>query len=70
MSKHLERERWIEHGLAFHTMLIDHLSHAGRRRSVQIWMPRSTPVIKLSPARAYGADMVLYGGTSDKGGEA
>jgi threonine dehydratase len=33
---------------------------------VQIWMPRSTPLIKLSATRAYGADVVLYGDSYDE----
>ena len=40
------------------------------RRSVifpfQIWMPRSTPLIKLSATRAYGADVVLHGDSYDE----
>ena len=32
----------------------------------QIWMPRLTPLIKLSATRAYGADVVLYGDNYDE----
>ena len=45
--------------------------HAARRGiPVQIWMPRSTPLIKLSATRAYGADVVLYGDSYDEACEA
>jgi threonine dehydratase len=45
--------------------------HAVRRGiPVQIWMPRSTPLIKLSATRAYGADVVLYGDSYDEACEA
>ncbi|MEP6932688.1 MAG: threonine ammonia-lyase [Nitrospirota bacterium] len=45
--------------------------HAARRGiPAQIWMPRSTPLIKLSATRAYGADIVLYGGNYDEACEA
>lgn len=45
--------------------------HAARRGiPVQIWMPRSTPLIKLSATRAYGADIVLYGSNYDEACEA
>jgi threonine dehydratase len=37
---------------------------------VQIWMPRSTPLIKLSATRAYGADVVLHGDNYDEACEA
>ena len=33
---------------------------------VQIWMPRSTPLIKVSATRAYGADVVLHGDCYDE----
>lgn len=32
---------------------------------VQIWMPRSTPLIKLTATRGYGADVVLHGNNYD-----
>ncbi|MEP6827401.1 MAG: threonine ammonia-lyase [Aestuariivirga sp.] len=45
--------------------------HAVQRGiSVQIWMPRSTPLIKLSATRAYGADVVLHGDNYDEACEA
>lgn len=45
--------------------------HAARRGiPAQIWMPRSTPLIKLSATRAYGADVVLYGDSYDEACEA
>ena len=41
--------------------------HAAQRDiPVQIWMPRSTPLIKLSATRAYGADVVLHGDSYDE----
>jgi len=41
--------------------------HAAQRGiPVQIWMPRSTPLIKLSATRAYGADVVLHGDSYDE----
>jgi len=41
--------------------------HAAQRDiHVQIWMPRSTPLIKLSATRAYGADVVLHGDSYDE----
>ena len=45
--------------------------HAARRGiSAQIWMPRSTPLIKLSATRAHGADVVLHGSSYDEAYEA
>ncbi|MBS0180887.1 MAG: threonine ammonia-lyase [Nitrospira sp.] len=41
--------------------------HATQRGiPVQIWMPRSTPLIKLTATRAYGADIVLHGDNYDE----
>ena len=41
--------------------------HAAQRGiPVQIWMPRSTPLVKLSSTRAHGADVVLYGDNYDE----
>jgi threonine dehydratase len=45
-------------GLAYHAAKHD--------IPVQIWMPRSTPLIKLSATRAYGADVILYGDSYDE----
>ncbi|MDK2744610.1 MAG: threonine ammonia-lyase [Nitrospira sp.] len=36
----------------------------------QIWMPRSTPLIKLSATRSYGAEVVLHGNSYDEACEA
>lgn len=45
--------------------------HAAQRSiPVQIWMPRSTPLIKLTATRAYGADIVLHGDNYDETCEA
>ncbi len=45
--------------------------HATQRGiPVQIWMPRSTPLIKLTATRAYGADIVLHGDNYDETCEA
>jgi len=45
--------------------------HATQRGiPVQIWMPRSTPLIKLSATRGYGADVVLHGDNYDEACEA
>lgn len=45
--------------------------HAAQRGiPVQIWMPRSTPLIKLTATRAYGADVVLHGANYDEACEA
>jgi len=45
--------------------------HATQRGiSVQIWMPRSTPLIKLSATRAFGADVILHGDNYDEACEA
>ncbi|MGC4096843.1 MAG: threonine ammonia-lyase [Nitrospira sp.] len=45
--------------------------HATQRHiPVQIWMPRSTPLIKLSATRAYGAEVVLHGNSYDEACEA
>ena len=45
--------------------------HATQRHiPVQIWMPRSTPLIKLSATRAYGAEVVLHGNNYDEACEA
>lgn len=45
--------------------------HAVRRGiPVQIWTPRSPPLIKLSATRAYGADIVVYGDNYDEACEA
>ncbi len=41
--------------------------HAAQRNiPVQIWMPRSTPLVKLSATRNHGADVVLYGENYDE----
>ncbi len=41
--------------------------HAAQRGiPVQIWMPRSTPLVKLSATRAHGADVVLHGDDYDE----
>lgn len=41
--------------------------HATQRGiPVQIWMPRSTPLVKLSATRNHGADVVLYGENYDE----
>ncbi len=41
--------------------------HATQRGiPAQIWMPRLTPLIKLSATRAYGADVVLHGDNYDE----
>ncbi|MBD0315352.1 MAG: threonine ammonia-lyase [Nitrospiraceae bacterium] len=41
--------------------------HAAQRGiPVQIWMPRSTPLVKLSATRAHGADIVLHGDDYDE----
>ncbi len=45
--------------------------HATQRGiPVQIWMPRSTPMIKLTATRAYGAEVVLHGDNYDEACEA
>jgi threonine dehydratase len=45
--------------------------HATQRGiPAQIWMPRQTPLIKLSATRAYGADVVLHGDNYDEACEA
>ncbi|BCA53806.1 putative serine racemase [Nitrospira sp. KM1] len=45
--------------------------HATQRGiPAQIWMPRLTPLIKLSATRAYGADVVLHGDSYDEACEA
>ncbi len=45
--------------------------HATQRGiPVQIWMPRSTPLIKLTATRAYGSDIVLHGDNYDEACEA
>ena len=45
--------------------------HATQRGiPVQIWMPRSTPLIKMTATRAYGADIVLHGDNYDEACEA
>lgn len=45
--------------------------HAAKRGiPVQIWMPRYTPLVKLSATRSYGADVVLHGGSYDEAYEA
>jgi len=45
--------------------------HATQRGiPAQIWMPRLTPLIKLSATRAYGADVVLHGDNYDEACEA
>jgi threonine dehydratase len=45
--------------------------HAARRGiPAQIWMPRSTPLIKVSATRAHGADVVLHGSNYDEAYEA
>lgn len=41
--------------------------HATQRGiPVQIWMPRSTPLVKLSATRNHGADVVLHGDNYDE----
>ncbi len=41
--------------------------HAAQRGiPVQIWMPRSTPLVKLSATRNHGADVVLHGENYDE----
>src|SRR5580704_10250834 len=41
--------------------------HAVRRGiSAQIWMPRYTPLIKLTATRAYGAEVILHGHSYDE----
>jgi threonine dehydratase len=41
--------------------------HATQRNiPVQIWMPRSTPLVKLSATRNHGADVVLHGENYDE----
>ena len=41
--------------------------HATRRGiRAQIWMPRYTPLVKLSATRAYGGDVVLHGNSYDE----
>ena len=37
-----------------------------RNIPVQIWMPRSTPLVKLSATRNHGADVVLHGENYDE----
>ncbi|MEQ1626149.1 MAG: threonine ammonia-lyase [Nitrospira sp.] len=45
--------------------------HATQRDiPAQIWMPRLTPLIKLSATRGYGADVVLHGDSYDEACEA
>ena len=45
--------------------------HATQRGiPAQIWMPRLTPLIKLSATRAYGSDVVLHGDNYDEACEA
>ena len=45
--------------------------HAAQRGiPVQIWMPRSTPLIKLSATRGFGAEVVLHGDNYDEACEA
>ncbi|MBS0151003.1 MAG: threonine ammonia-lyase [Nitrospira sp.] len=41
-----------------------------RHIPVQIWMPRSTPLIKLSATRKYGAEVILHGTSYDEACEA
>ena len=41
-----------------------HAAHRGI--PAQIWMPRSTPLIKLTATRGYGADIVLHGDNYDE----
>lgn len=41
--------------------------HAVRRDiPAQIWMPRSTPMVKLAATRAHGAEVVLHGNSYDE----
>ncbi|HEU0122921.1 MAG TPA: threonine ammonia-lyase [Bryobacteraceae bacterium] len=41
--------------------------HATRRGiRAQIWMPRYTPLVKLSATKAYGGDVVLHGNSYDE----
>jgi len=41
--------------------------HATRRGiRAQIWMPKYTPLVKLSATRAYGGDVVLHGNSYDE----
>jgi len=45
--------------------------HATRRGiPAEIWMPRSTPLIKVTAARGYGATVVLHGANYDEAYEA
>jgi threonine dehydratase len=49
-------------GVAFHAML--------RGIRAEIWMPRSTPLIKVTATRGYGAEVVLHGANYDEAYEA
>ncbi len=49
-------------GVAFHA------THHGIR--AEIWMPRSTPLVKVTATRGYGAEVVLHGANYDEAYEA
>ncbi|MEP6713927.1 MAG: threonine ammonia-lyase [Terriglobia bacterium] len=49
-------------GVAFHSML--------RGIRAEIWMPRSTPLVKVTATRGYGAEVVLHGANYDEAYEA
>ncbi|MBI2689070.1 MAG: threonine ammonia-lyase [Acidobacteria bacterium] len=44
------------------------VAYHARRRGIraQIWMPRYTPLVKLSATRAFGGDVVLHGNSYDE----
>jgi threonine dehydratase len=45
-------------GVAFHSTL--------RGIRAEVWMPRSTPLVKVTATREYGAEVVLHGGNYDE----
>lgn len=49
-------------GVAFHAAL--------RGIRAEIWMPRSTPLVKVTATRGYGAEVVLHGANYDEAYEA
>jgi threonine dehydratase len=49
-------------GVAFHSTL--------RGIRAEIWMPRSTPLVKVTATREYGAEVVLHGANYDEAYEA
>jgi threonine dehydratase len=49
-------------GVAFHSTL--------RGIHAEIWMPRSTPLVKVTATRGYGAEVVLHGANYDEAYEA